>query len=132
MKTKVMILALIIMLGIYSISFSQDDSGLVVNEIQMSASVEDRLPRGAASSFSPGIERVYCFTKLKNSGESSKVIHVWYYKDKEMARVELAVRAATWRTWSSKRILPSWTGEWRVDVVSPVGNVLSSISFEIK
>lgn len=132
MKTKIIILTVIIVLGIYTISFSQDDPGLVVDEIQISASIEDRMPQLTASSFSADIERVYCFTKLKKSGENSKVIHVWYYKDKEMARVELAVRAATWRTWSSKKILPSWTGEWRVDVLSPEGNVLSSKSFEIK
>ncbi|MFC1838917.1 DUF2914 domain-containing protein [Thermodesulfobacteriota bacterium] len=132
MKTKIIFLTLVMVLGIYCFSSAQDDSGLVVDEIQICASVEGRTPQGTALSFSADIERVYCFTKLKNSGESSKVIHAWYYKDKEMARVELSVRAATWRTWSSKRILPSWTGEWRVDVLSPDGNVLSSKSFEIK
>lgn len=132
MKTKIILLTVIIVVGICGISFSQDDSGLVVDEIQVSAAIEDRMPQLTASSFSADIERVYCFTKLKNSGEISRVIHAWYYKDKEMARVELAVRAATWRTWSSKRILPSWTGEWRVDVLSPDGKVLSSKSFEIK
>ena len=132
MKTKIIFLTVIMVLSIYCFSFAQDGSGLTVDEIQVSASVEDRIPRGVDSAFSSDIERVYCFTKLKNSGEIRRVIHAWYYKDKEMARVELAVRAATWRTWSSKRILPSWTGEWRVDVLSPDGNVLSSKSFEIK
>ena len=132
MKTKIMFLTVIMVLCIYCFSIAQDGPGLVGDEIQISASIEDRIPRGVDSSFSAGIERVYCFTKLKNSGESNSVIHVWYYKDKEMAGVELAVRAATWRTWSSKRILPSWTGEWRVDVLSPDGSVLSTKSFEVK
>lgn len=132
MKTKIMLLTLAMVLGVYGVSFSQAGSGLVVDEIQICSSVEGRIPQGADSIFAADIERVYCFTKLKNSGGNSNVTHVWYYKDKEMSRVKLAVRAATWRTWSYKTILPSWTGEWRVDVLSQDGNVLSSKSFEIK
>lgn len=131
MKTKILFLTLVMMLGVSCFSFAQDDTGPVVEEIQICTSVEDRTPQGTDSAFSADIERVYCFTKIKNSGESSKVIHAWYYKDKEMARVELAVGTPTWRTWSSKKILPSWKGAWRVDVLSSDGNVLASKSFEV-
>lgn len=132
MKTKIIFLAMVMVLGTYCLSFAQDNPGLVVVEIEICTSVEDRMPQGADSAFSADIGRVYCFTALKNSGESDKVTHVWYYEEKEMARVELTVKAAAWRTWSSKRILPSWKGEWRVDILSPDGNVIESRRFEIK
>ena len=41
-------------------------------------------------------------------------------------------KSARWRTWSSKIILPRWTGDWRVDVVSEHGRVLGSVSFKIE
>ena len=132
MKTRIITLTLVMVLSICIYSFAQDDTGLAVEEIQICSAVEGRLPAGVDTAFSAAIERVYCFTRIKNTGENSGVVHVWYYKDSEMARIDLAVRAASWRTWSSKRILPSWTGEWRVDVLSPDGNVLASKSFEIK
>jgi hypothetical protein len=132
MKTKIFYSAMVMVLGTCCLLFAQDDSGMVVEEIQICASVEDRTPQGVDSAFSADIERVYCFTALNNSGEGDKVTHVWYYNEKEMARVELAVKASAWRTWSSKRILPSWKGEWRVDVLSSDGNVIASKNFEIK
>ncbi len=132
MKTKTLFITVVIMVCISCFSIAQDDPGLVVDEIQIGSSVEGRTLEGIGSTFSAGIEKLYCFTRLKNKGEKSTIIHAWYYKDKEMARIELAVGAVTWRTWSSKRILPAWKGEWRVDVLSPDGNVLASKNFEIK
>ncbi|MCX5752763.1 MAG: DUF2914 domain-containing protein, partial [Candidatus Krumholzibacteria bacterium] len=40
--------------------------------------------------------------------------------------------SASWRTWSSKKILPEWQGTWRVDVLAPDGEVLKSGSFAVK
>jgi len=132
MKTKTLFLTVVMVICMSCFSFAQEDSDLVVDEIQICSSVEDRKPEGIDSTFSADIEKLSCFTRLKNKGEKSTVIHAWYYKDKEMARIELAVGAVTWRTWSSKRILPAWKGEWRVDVLSPDGNVLATKNFEIK
>jgi hypothetical protein len=64
-------------------------------------------------------------------GESS-VTHVWYYENEEMARVELPVRSPNWRTWSSKSILPAWSGQWKVDILDPNDEVLVSESFTIE
>jgi hypothetical protein len=36
-----------------------------------------------------------------------------------------------WRTRSSKRILSSWTGSWRVDIVGEDDVVLKSLDFTI-
>ena len=75
MKTKIIFLTVIMVLGVYGFSFAQEGSGLVVDEIQICTSIEDRVPRGVDSAFSADIGRVYCFTRLKNSGESDKVIY---------------------------------------------------------
>jgi hypothetical protein len=46
-----------------------------------------------------------------------------------MARVDLPVRAASWRTWSSKKIPAHWAGEWKVVVVDESGAELGATSF---
>jgi len=103
-----------------------------VQEMVFCTSVEDREPVGTDTTFLSTVEVVYCFTKLSSSVDTTTIAHVWYYNDEEMARVELNVKAQTWRTWSSKRIVQEWTGKWRVDVVSENGTVLQSKEFDVK
>ena len=61
----------------------------------------------------------------------TEVVHVWSYGDVERARVSLAVKAAAWRTYSSKVIQSHEIGPWRVDVLDTSGNLLETINFEI-
>jgi len=56
--------------------------------------------------------------------------HVWFYRGEEMARIPLRVDTPRWRTWSTKRIRPDWTGTWRVDVQDVEGRVITSLEFE--
>lgn len=97
--------------------------------IEICTSVADRAPQGAAVEFPSDVDRLWCFTRIA-SGPGA-VEHVWYRDGLEMARVPLAVGAADWRTWSSKRVLPEWSGPWRVDVVDAGGAVLGSKSFRL-
>jgi hypothetical protein len=60
-----------------------------------------------------------------------EITHVWYYQETEMARVNLKVEAAAWRTWSTKNIWEKWVGDWHVDVIGPNGEVLKTIEFKI-
>ena len=48
-----------------------------------------------------------------------------------MARVVLPVRSADWRTWTSKRILPQWTGRWKVEILDSDENLLQTITFTV-
>ncbi len=47
-------------------------------------------------------------------------------------KLELPVNGEGWRTWSSKSILESWTGEWSVDVLDSAGEVLATKTFTIE
>ena len=82
------------------------------------------------SSFSVSIGRLYCFTKIIGATEHVTITHVWYFGDVERARIPLSVRAASWRTNSSKIIQAFEVGNWRVEVLDPEGNILEIISFE--
>ena len=86
----------------------------------------------AVADFAAETGQVYCLTRIMNLDPSSTVTHAWYYEGKTMARVELTVGSADWRTWSSKRILPAWTGSWEVKVLDADDMVLGSAGFVIE
>jgi Protein of unknown function (DUF2914) len=106
-------------------------SGATVAEMVFCTSVQDRQPIGEADTFGDDVGSVTCFTRITGVDGESSVTHVWYHGDEEMGRVELPVRASTWRTWSAKTILPEATGQWRVDVLSAGGDVLKSATFTV-
>ncbi len=92
---------------------------------------ETRAPDGAAEAFPADVGRLWCFTRVTGAVDSTAVTHVWYHGGEVMARVELPVRSADWRTWSSKTILPGWTGDWEVKALDPDGVVLAAYPFRV-
>jgi len=106
------------------------------NKIQVVAAaickdVVEREAVDVGTQFSNSVSRLYCFTKAVSTEIPTEVVHVWSYGDVERARVSLAVKAATWRTYSSKAIQSHEIGPWRVDVLDTSGNLLETINFEI-
>ena len=93
---------------------------------------ETRTLVGEAAVFGPDLERIFCLTRIVGMTPPANVTHAWYYEGKTMARVDLKVGSPDWRTWSSKRYLPAWTGHWEVKVLDPAGRVLASAGFEIQ
>jgi hypothetical protein len=98
----------------------------------MCTEVQDREPVGAGEVFPAAVGMLYCHTLVEGCRDSTKVSHVWYYGEKKMAQVTLPVASPRWRTWSSKQILESWTGDWHVDILDPDGKALTSTSFQIQ
>ena len=129
---KVYLTTVIIVLLIASGLFAQSTSSIKVENIAVCTSVENRQPMGTDSVFSADAGKLYCFTKLTSETDSTEISHVWYYKDKEMAKINLPVNAKTWRTWSAKTIMPVWKGSWRVDIQDSNGKVISSLPFRVK
>jgi hypothetical protein len=131
MKKKLFFIMFIVLL-VAAVSYAQQAPEISVVDLEVCTSVEDRVPVGVETSFSGDVEKLYCFTKIVSNQDEGSVFHVWLHNDRVMARVELPTKAKVWRTWSSKKILPSWNGKWRVDIESPDGTLLGSKEFEIK
>lgn len=88
-----------------------------VARAQFTSGIVEREPVDALERASTGDGRVRFFTELRGlAGET--VVHRWEHGGRVMAEVPIAVGAERWRAWSSKRILPAWTGVWQVSVVS--------------
>jgi hypothetical protein len=130
---KYSIIALAALLVIPAIAATaQESAGLTVEEMVFCAAVQDRAPSLPDTAFASTVEDVWCFVRVTGAADTTSITHVWYYNDRELSRIDLAVKSANWRTWSSKMILPEWQGIWRVDVLSPAGDVLKSGTFAIK
>ncbi len=108
------------------------EDGLRVEQMEFCAAVRDRAPVGPAGSFPSDITRVCCFTKIVGAQDTTAVEHVWYFKGREMSRVSLAVKSASWRTWSTKKMAPEWKGTWRVDVVEGDTTVVATKEFVLE
>ena len=127
----VLAVAVVLVAAVYGSPVARE-GGLTVEKMVFCTGIEDRAPAGENTQFFEQAERIYCFTRIGGAADTLEVTHVWYYGDEEKARVPLAVKSASWRTWSSKKMLPAWTGAWRVDVLGPGGEVLMSREFVYK
>ena len=92
--------------------------------------VQDREPVEPGDSFPADVGKVWCWSKIKD-GKDATIKHIYYYEGQRKAVVELRIGSPLWRTYSSKTILPSWTGSWRVDITDEDGEVLKSLDFTI-
>ena len=115
-----------------AMGYAQTPTAALTAEAQACTAVQDRMPVGTAESFTSDVGQVYVWSKIMGSIDPSTVIkHVWYYDGQEKASVELIVKGSNWRTWSSKKIPASWTGDWVVKIVDASGNIIKEVPFKI-
>jgi hypothetical protein len=121
---------LVASVAIAGVAVAQTESTLMA-EVQVCTSVVDRVPQGTDTTFSITVGSVYCWSKITGAavGETS-VTHVWMHEGVEMARVELPVRSASWRTHSQKNLYGK-SGNWEVQVLDSTGKMLASTKFKI-
>ena len=93
------------------------------------SAVENREPADSLSSLSSDQNKIYYFTELRDMAGQT-VTHRWEHNGKVMAEVPFQIGGNRWRVYSSKRLEPSWTGEWKVSVVDSNGSTLSVNTFE--
>jgi hypothetical protein len=111
-----------------TISFAQGIE-LRVADGTITSAIKNQLPVDSVESYRADFGKLFCFTRIMGAQEDTEVTHVWYYQDAELARVTLPVRSSDWRTYSSKRFLPQWAGQWRVAVLDVEGNEIATIPF---
>ena len=127
----VMVLAASLLLGAAAASAQQE---AVTAELAFGTGVEraDRTLTGEAESFGAEVGKVFCLARVVGAPAETEIIFAWYHEGKTMARVPLTVRSADFRTWSSKNIMPAWTGAWEVKLLDDTGRVLASGSFTVQ
>ena len=92
--------------------------------------VDDREPVIMVDSIdSSAYKSISFFTEL-NDLSGHNVTHQWTFNDKVMFEKTFEVNGSRWRVWTSKTLIPSWTGTWTVNVLDDDRSVLASNSFE--
>tara|TARA_Y100000310_G_scaffold240729_1_gene244635 strand:+ start:671 stop:1300 length:630 start_codon:yes stop_codon:yes gene_type:complete len=105
---------------------------LALRQITICKAINNRKPLGSGTEFTSEVDNLFCFTGIRNLVKTDTVTHIWYYQNREMARIPIEVgQSSFWRAWSRKTILPRWVGEWEVIVFDSEGNQLGSKIFQI-
>lgn len=108
---------------------AQEPSLRVVRDVVASA-IENREPVEVTAPIAASVGQLFYFTEIE--GGPATIKHVWIWEGRIMATVTLELRSPRFRTWSSKRIQPEWTGQWKVEARTSDGAVLSSQEFVIE
>ncbi len=94
-------------------------------------SIQNNACEGADVRFSPDVGKLWGFSQVANVPD--KLVHVWFYKDKELGRLEMrAPNAPRWRTWSNVTIAKNMTGPWRLEARDASGKILATFAFKIE
>jgi len=99
-----------------------------VTRASFTSEIIDREPQDSITRLSNEHFGIVFFTELRDL-DGQTVSHVWGREGAEMARVLFVVNGPRWRVYSTKKLEPSWTGEWTVRVEDESGRVLHTESF---
>ncbi len=101
-----------------------------VSRASFSIGIEDREPVLSVDSISAeSYNSISFFTELMGM-EGHTITHQWMFGGKVMFEKTFEVNGERWRVWTSKTLIPDWTGAWTVNVLDDDRSVLETKSFE--
>ena len=92
--------------------------------------IENNSCEGASTVFYTSAGKLYGFSQVVNVPD--KLVHVWFYKDRELGRIAMAApKAARWKCFSN---VQPWNmlGPWRLEARDSSGKVLASFNFVLQ
>lgn len=118
------------LLFVSMLAFSSHGSAGEVARAMFTIGVDNREPVIQVASIDSGSYRsITFFSELKDlSGHN--VTHQWTFDGEVKFEKTFEVKGPRWRVWTSKTLVPSWTGTWTVNVLDDDRSVLASNSFE--
>jgi len=108
------------------VSFSAYSAG--ISRGIFTTEIIDKEPVSKLKEISADVTRVYFFTEITGLNGHT-ISHRWEYNGQVLAEVNFKVNGDRWRTWSSKNMLSSWLGKWRVSVLDEGGNIIEQSEF---
>ncbi|MCH9711149.1 MAG: DUF2914 domain-containing protein [Proteobacteria bacterium] len=102
-----------------------------ISQAVFAKDIVDRQPIEIITEADDSLGKIYFFSNIRNLA-GDRITHRWLYKDKIKAEISFDIKGERWRVWSSKNIWHTWTGEWTVEVLDQLDNVLlvKTINFE--
>jgi hypothetical protein len=123
MRTALSCLALLAIAATFSLA--QEPSATAV----ICSAIVNNSCEHPATKFPTSVGKVFGFSQVSNVPD--KIVHVWYYKARELGRVNLPVRAVHWKCWSSVSLDRTMVGPWRLEVLDGTGKMLASADFTV-
>jgi hypothetical protein len=124
MRTVLSCLALILITASFAAAQNTSATAVVCKEIVNNAC------EGADTTFPNGVGKLWGFSQVVNVPD--KIVHIWFYRERELGRVDLPVRAVRWRTWSNITVGKNMLGPWKLEVRDSTGKVLATFPFKIE
>ena len=131
MRTR--LIPTLLAVGLLAAAFTPEDAiaqDQISVDLVTATGVENRQPVGAAETFPASVGKVYAWMSV--TGAADQAIQVVWTHGSHTFNVPLEIGGSPWRTWSSKTILPIWTGEWTVQVLDAQGSSIASATFTIE
>jgi hypothetical protein len=115
---------------IATLAFGSSSFAGEVSRAMFTIGVDNREPVIMVDSIDSGsYTSISFFTELSDlSGHN--ITHQWTFNGEVMFEKTFEVKGSRWRVWTSKTLIPSWTGPWTVNVLDSERSVLASKSFE--
>jgi hypothetical protein len=138
--TRIVPVIILILLLTTAAAFSQDtksaqpsptNAPALTADVQICTEITDRACAGGATAFDANVGKLYCWSQVTGGSGEATIKHIWSHAGKVLLEVPLTVKGNRWRTWSSKNIAASQTGEWEVKVVDASGNTIKSVTFTV-
>jgi hypothetical protein len=125
MRATLSCLALLLIAA--SFASAQEPSATAV----VCTSIVNKSCEGAAVTFSTSAGKLYGFSQAVNVPE--KMVHVWFFRDRELGRIEMAApKAARWKCFSNVTLARNMIGPWRLEARDANGKVLASFNFTVQ
>lgn len=96
-----------------------------ISRAQFTSAITDREPADELSIATTQTTELFFFSELTGM-EGETITHRWVYNDQVVAEIPLQIGSASWRTYSSKTLIPAWVGTWRVDILDGRGDIMIS------
>jgi len=113
-----------------TLSISANAFAGTVSRALFTIGIDNREPVIMVDSISPdSYNSISFFTEL-NGMTGETVTHQWMFDDRVMFEKSFEVGGDRWRVWTSKTLLPDWTGTWTVKVLNEDGSILERKTFE--
>ncbi len=99
---------------------------------QLTNGIKNREPIDRAdniiSTSNQEFKRLFYFTEFRNM-KGQKIIHRWEHEGRIEAEIKFNVDGNRWRVYSSKNLIPSMEGEWKIIITNATGKVLLTDGF---
>lgn len=129
MKKIFSLFTLILFINIPSYADEPSEITEGVARAQFTTAVVDREPVDDISELTNDVTKIYFFSDQRGM-TNQPLTHRWEYNGKVMAEITFEIRGPRWRVKSSKTLLPTQLGEWKVSVVDWAGDVIAEKTFD--